>query len=165
MRRSLIALSALLAAAALGAIAANGIAGGDSPTRLVIDPDRDRGLVAVEPASGAAGSAATDRARSGKPGAQIDYFQTTQPFEVAPATEEAATLPCPKGYKAVGGYFVTGRAGTFLDLNAPEVADPPDGSGSSSTTKPSQRNWVIGVFNSTPEPDQVRFGVVCIRKR
>ena len=161
MRRVLIAITGLIAAAALGALAAS-LAGGDPPTELVIDPDRDAGLVDVERAAGPpdAGSLAAPRGKGEVRAGQLGYFQTPQPFEVLPQSEEAATLPCPKGYKAVGGYFVTGEAGTFLDLNAPQVAYEPEGT----EPTPSKRNWVIGVYNSTAEPRQVRFGVVCFQK-
>ena len=160
MRRPLIAIAGLLAAAAIGALAASSLAGGEKTAKLVIDPDRETDLVAVEPSTGPGGATARAKAKGSE---QLDYFQSTQPFEVAPQAEEAATLPCPQGYKAAGGFFVTGRAGTFLDLSSPQVAYEPEVSDPS--VKPSKRNWVVGVFNSTAEPSQVRFGVVCLQKR
>ena len=159
MRRVLIAITGLIAAAALGALAAS-LAGGDQPTELVIDPDREAGLVEVEPTATPSGAGSFTRGKREVRAGQLGYFQTPQPFEVLPQSEEAATLPCPGGYKAVGGFFVTGEAGTFLDLNAPQVAYEPEGT----EPKPSKRNWVIGVYNSTAEPRQVRFGVVCFQK-
>lgn len=161
MRRTLIAIAGLIAAAGLGALAASSLAGGEPTAKLVIDPDRETELVAVEPSAGPSGPAA--RAGKAKGSEQLDYFRSTQPFEVAPQTEEAATLPCPKGYKAAGGFFVTGRAGTFLDLSSPQVVYAADFPNESVT--PSKRNWVVGVFNSTPETAVVRFGVVCLLKR
>ena len=128
----------------------------------MIDPDREAALVDVELAEAppGAGSLAATRGKRGVRAGKVAYFQTPQPFEVLPQSEEAATLPCPKGYKAVAGFFVTGEAGTFLDLDAPQVAYQPEGT----EPKPSKRNWVIGVYNSTVEPRQVRFGVVCFQK-
>jgi hypothetical protein len=161
MRRPLIAIAGLIAAAGLGALAANSLAGGEPAARLVVDADREAGLVAVESSAGPGG--ATRRAGGNARAEQLDYFQSTQVYEVAPLSEEAATLPCPKGYKAVGGFFITARGGTFLDLSSPQVAYANHVSDSS--LKPSNRNWVVGVFNSTAEPQQVRFGVVCLQKR
>ena len=161
MRRPLIAIAGLIAAAALGALAASSLAGGEPAAKLVVDADREAGLVAVEPSAGPAGP--TSRAARADREEQLDYFQSTQVYEVAPQTEEAATLPCPKAYKAAGGFFITARGGTFLDLSSPQVAyanhvsDP--------SLKPSNRNWVVGVYNSTAETQQVRFGVVCLQKR
>ncbi len=164
MRRTVIAISALLAAAALGALAAGSIAGGergrsDGP---VIAADRELGPLQVVPANPPRSESRSTFARKGKSEQKLEFFQTPEPLEIASQTEEAATLPCPKGYRAINGYFVTGRQGTFLDLNAPELAVPPGES--EPATKPSKRNWVVGVFNATEQSDQVVFGVACLNK-
>ena len=49
-----------------------------------------------------------------------------------------------------------------LVFAAPALAVPDDGSGT--TGKPSKRSWVIAVLNTTPEDDQVVFGVACLNK-
>lgn len=163
MSRPLIALAGLVAAAGLGALAA-GIAGGDPPAApLVIDADRELGPVAVERAGDPGAATRTARARRRGTNTEVTFFQTTEPLEVAPETEEGATLSCPKGYKAIGGYFVSGRERTFLGLNAPQIAAAPDGDPAGAP--PSKRNWAIAVYNTNLEPDQVDFGVVCLRKR
>ena len=41
---------------------------------------------------------------------------------------------------------------------------PPE-SGGGPDAPPSKRNWVIAVYNATDAPDQVDFGVACLRKR
>jgi hypothetical protein len=163
MRRALIVIAALLAAAGLGALAASGLAGGEPgpPAGITFDPDRELGPLAVERVRDPGPSTRSAAGARGTGNGQLVFFQTPEPFEIAPQTEEGATLQCPKGYKAIGGYYLTGREGTFLDLNAPEIADPPS---DPQTEKPSLRNWVIAVFNSQGEADQVRFGVVCLRK-
>jgi hypothetical protein len=163
MRRALIAITGLVAAAGLGALAA-GLASGDPAAKpLEIDPDRQFERLAVEPMAPGAATARSARVpRAKRAGAQMEYFQTVDPIEVASGTEEAATLTCPKGYKAAGGFFVTGRAGgAFLDLNAPKIAEA---EASGDAAQASNRSWVIGVFNTSSEPDQVTLGVVCIRK-
>lgn len=167
MRRSLIAITGLIAAAGLGALAASGIAGGEPgpPPPVAIDADRELGPLAVEPVDRPGEGAAALRGRGdNQTSEQLAFFQTTEPLEIAPRTEEGATLACPKGYKALGGYYVTGREGTFLDLTAPEVAVPPAAEDPPGA-KPSKRNWVLAVYNSTPETDQVDFGVGCLKKR
>jgi len=161
MRRPLIAIAGLIAAAGLGALAASSLAGGEPTARLVVDADRAAGVVAVEPSAGPEGRAA-HRGRAPR-AEQLDYFQSTQVYEVAAQDEEAATLPCPKAYKAVGGFFITARGGMFMDLSSPQVAYANHVSDSS--LNPSNRNWVVGVFNSAAEAQQVRFGVVCLEKR
>jgi hypothetical protein len=165
MRRALILISALLAAAGLGALAASGFAGGEPGTEEIeIDAERELGALAVQRVAAPA-AAATGLARGkGNDGSeQLTFFQTPEPLEIAAHSEEGATLSCPKGYKAMGGYYVTGREGTFLGLTAPEVAMPPESG--SPDARPSKRNWVIAVYNATDAPDQVDFGVACLRKR
>lgn len=162
MRRFGLAAAALLVAGALGALAAS-LAGGDpgGPAAPAIDGDRRLGPLAVEPVAEPA-SRLPLRAGSGQ---KLDFFQTPDPLEIAPQTEEGATLPCPKGYRAVTGYYVTGRQGTFLDLTAPEVAVPPSSEpGEEAPEKASKRNWVLAVFNATTDADQVVFGVGCLNK-
>ena len=149
-----------MAAAALGALTASGIAGDGAPSRLVIDPDRDLSPVLVKPG----GAGARDRARAAGDDQQVAFLETPDPLEVPPLTEEAATLPCPKGFRAIDGYFATSRAGTFLDLSYPQISSPP-GSVPEPGSKPSKRNWVLGVYNSSPDiPEQVILGVVCMNK-
>ena len=161
MRRFGLAAAALLAAAAFGALAAS-IAGGDpdAPAGPVVDEDRRLGELTVEPVE----KPATRRPLRAGSGQKLDWFQTPEPFEIAPQTEEGATLPCPKGYRAVTGYYVTGQPGTFLDLTAPEVAVPPSTEPDQDGEKASKRNWVIAVFNTTAATDQVLFGVGCLNK-
>ncbi|MGI8461884.1 MAG: hypothetical protein ACR2OC_09670 [Solirubrobacterales bacterium] len=157
MKRSLVAVAALFAAAALGALGAAALAGGDEPRDIVIDATRDLGELALEPAEAPAGALRASKEQ------KLEFFQTPEPLEIQPLTEEAATLPCPKDYKAINGYFVSRNIGIFLDLNAPEIAAPVPGEGATST--PSKRNWVIGVFNSSEtEPDLIIFGVACLNK-
>lgn len=163
MRRAVIAIAGLIAAAGLGALAASGIAGGEAgpPEPIEIEADRELGPLAVERVNGPGPEArANVRGRGGK-SQQLAFFQTTEPLEIAPQSEEGATLACPKGYKALGGYYVTGRQGTFLGLTAPQTAIPPQPDGA----KRSKRNWVLAVYNSTGEPDQVDFGVGCLEKK
>ena len=166
MRRALILIAALLAAAGLGALAASGFAGGEAGTEEIeIDPDRELGAVAVQRvADPGAAVIGLERGKGSGGSEQLAFFQTPEPLEIAAHSEEGATLSCPKGYRALGGYYVTGREGTFLGLTAPEVAIPP-GSGGSPDAPPSKRNWVIAVYNATDAPDQVDFGVACLRKR
>ena len=154
-------MSALLAAAGIGALAAS-FAGGDPRAAggLAVDDDRRLGRLAVEPVE----RPAAQQPLRAKTGQKLDWFQTPEPFEIAPQTEEGATLPCPKGYRAVTGYYVTGEPGTFVDLTAPEVAVPPSTEPDQEGEKASKRNWVIAVFNSTATTDQVLFGVGCLNK-
>ena len=165
MRRAVIAITGLVAAAGLGALAASGIAGGEPgpPEPIEIDSERELGALAVERVK-EPGTAATGLRGRGGSSEQLAFFQTTEPLEIASQTEEGATLACPKGYKALGGYYVTGRAGTYLGLTAPEAAVPPSGS-DPPDAPPSKRNWVIAVFNTTAETDQVDFGVGCLKKK
>jgi hypothetical protein len=153
MRRPLIAIAGLIAAAALGALAAASLADREPMQELAVDPDRVPGVLAVEPSPGPGERVA--RAGQGRAG-QVSYFES-KPLEVAPQTEEAATLQCPGGHKATSGFFVTGQAGTFLDLSSPQRAYTSEDA--------SNRGWVLGVFNSSPEPSQVKFGVVCLKKK
>ena len=162
MRRTAIGIAGLVAALALGALAGVTLAGGDEPpTPLVLSPDRVLAPIEVEPAPGS-GRRAPFAPRRGKKGQVLSYFQIVEPLTIEPGTEEGATLQCPKGYHAVGGFYVTGRQGTFLDQSAPEISVPPPES--DPDPKPSKRNWVIDAFNSTDQADQVVFGVVCLNK-
>jgi hypothetical protein len=163
MRRGLAAVAALTVAAGLGALLA-GLAGGDpaAPDGPVIAAERQLGTLAVEPVD----RPADRRALRAGDGQKLEFFQTPEPLEIAPRTEEGATLPCPKGYRALTGYYVTGRPGSFLDLTAPEVAVPqPAGEpATGEEQKASKRNWVLAVFNATDEADQVVFGVGCLNR-
>jgi len=157
VKRFLAIAGALAAGAALGAVGLAALAGGDEGAPpLRIDPDRDLERLIVAPA--------TDPPREalrGNRGQQLDFFQTEEPFVIAAGTEEGATLPCPKGYKAINGYYVSGQPGTLLGLSAPQLAvEDTSGAGA----KPSKRNWVIAVFNTTAADDQVIFGVACLNK-
>jgi hypothetical protein len=163
MRRALIVISALLAAAALGALAASGFAGGEAGTEEIqIEADRELGELAVQRVEDPGAPAANLARGKGNGGSeQLAFFQTPEPLEIVPGDEEGATLTCPRGYKALGGYYVTGKPGTFLSLTVPEIGMPPG----SVEGPPSKRSWVISVVNTTAEADQVDFGVACLRKR
>ena len=145
MRRILIA-AGLVALGAMAALAATSLAGGDDAD--IVSPSRGLHQVAAEevPRDEAAGRV-TLRQRRREP-QRVSYIQTA-PLLIPPRTEEAAEVGrCPKGNEAVGGYFATGNAGTFLDLNQ-ALPDSP-------------RKWRIGVYNATNEEDRVIFGVVCL---
>jgi hypothetical protein len=162
MRRTTIGIAGLVAALALGVLAGVTVAGGDEPPEpLAFAPDRELAPLQVERVEHPAG-AATPAPLRAKGGQTLSYFQITDPLTVEAATEEGATLQCPKGNHAINGFFVSGRPQTFLDLSAPEVSVPPPDT--DPNPKPSRRNWVIAAFNSTGEPDQVVFGVVCLNK-
>ena len=146
MRSSVIAAAGLVALGAVAALAATSLAGGDDAD--IVSADRGLHPVAATEVSRdeAAGPAPMRQPR--RASQKLSYVQT-KPIQIPPHTEEAAEInKCPKGSKAVGGYFATTTDGKFLDLNQP-VPDAP-------------RKWRIGVFNSTDVADHAVFGIVCI---
>ncbi len=145
MRISLAGAAAVVAAGALVALAATSIAdeGGASPAPAA---DLELERVRVEPVSP---RLARRGAKSG--GQALTYFEVPTPLEVPPKTEVAVELSrCPKGSKAVSGYFHPERQGTFLDRSRPVLS--------------TSRMWAIGAYNSTDAPDQVTFGLVCLSR-
>lgn len=145
MKRTLITIG-LVALGATATLAATSVAGGDDGD--IVSPSRGLHQLAAEEVSGGevAGPAPVRQSRRGPQ--KVTYIQTS-PILVLPQTEEAAEVGrCPKGNEAVGGYFATGHAGTFLDLNQAVPGAP--------------RKWRIGVYNATNEQDRAIFGIVCL---
>jgi hypothetical protein len=142
MRTSLAGVAAIVAAGGLVALAARGIADDGATTGTPsAGPGLERMAVERVPARRA-------RRGSGSRRQALTYFEVPTPLEVPPQTEIAVELSrCPRGSKAVTGYFEPERPGTFLDQSRPVLS--------------TSRMWAIGAFNSTSAPDRVTFGLVC----
>jgi hypothetical protein len=146
MRPKIASAAGLAAAAAIGALAATSLAGEDGGQATILRDENIR-EVAAEPLT-PAGTTRVPLRAGGRPAQALSYIQT-DPIVIPPKTEEAVEVnKCPKGSKAVTGYFETGNPGTFLDLSRP-IPDSP-------------RRWRIGAYNDTPNADEAIFGIVCL---
>lgn len=117
--------ASLIAAAAVGALAASSLAGPDEGAGAPVLRASDLRQVTAEPVTGGASSAAVPMRGGGRPAQALSHVQT-QPITIESKTEEGVEVSrCPKGSKAVTGYFETGSPGTFLDLSRPIPDAPP----------------------------------------
>jgi hypothetical protein len=134
-------------ALAVGALVALGAAGSadDGATDPVPGGEVDPTRVTVE-------SADREPQRGGKRGRQaLTYFEVPTPIEVPPKTDVEVVLSrCPRGSKAVTGYFDPEKPGTFLHRSRPAPG--------------SARMWTIAAYNSTDTTGRVTFGLVCLSK-
>jgi hypothetical protein len=145
MRTVLAGGAAIVAAGGLVALATTSIADEGGAARApAADPEVERVAVErVSPRLAQRGSARKAQA--------LTYFEVPTPLEVPPKTEVTVELSkCPKGSKAVTGYFHPENPGTFLDRSRPVLS--------------TARMWAIGAFNTTDVPDRVTFGLVCLSK-
>ena len=145
MRRTIAGTVAIVAAGGLVALAATGLAGErEDPAGGSAAIESERAAVErVPPRLAPRGSGTRKQA--------LTYFEVPTPLEVPPKTEVAVELSkCPKGSKAVTGYFKPEQPGTFLDQSRPVLS--------------TSRMWAIGAYNSTDAADRVTFGLVCLSK-
>jgi hypothetical protein len=144
MRSGLAGAGLALAVGALVALAATG-----SVDDGAADPGPggkvDRTRVTVEPID-------REPQRGGKRRRQaLTYFEVPTPIEVPPKTDVEVVLSrCPRGSKAVTGYFDPEKPGTFLHRSRPAPG--------------SARMWTIAAYNSTDTTGRVTFGLVCLSK-
>jgi hypothetical protein len=133
--RTAIVLS--LAVGGLAVFAAMSL-GGSSSHGLI--QTRDFGTRAASPASGPNKAGA----------ARLNYFQTTHTFTVNAQDEDAFAIKCPKGQKAINGYFATSASGAVLDHSA---VDPNN-----------TRKWDFALLNvNTSGSVDYYAGIVCAK--
>jgi hypothetical protein len=145
MRTRILGTIAVVAVGALVVLSATSPADeGGAPQTPAADLEPERVAVERVPTR-----AAQRGSREGRQA--LTYFEVPTPLEVPPQTEVAVELSkCPRGSKAVTGYFKPERPGTFLDQSRPVLS--------------TSRMWAIGAFNTTDTADRVTFGLVCLSR-
>jgi hypothetical protein len=135
-------IAALLAVLALSAVSL----GGDGDGAVAISEKRSLRSAEFERRAAKSTSAAAGATISGVRGARLRYF-VSDVFPVPANGRDDSFMRCPRGFKAIGGYFET-DGGIVED---------------DSFHGPALRRWNFGLIDLTGVEGSARLGIVCLK--